>query len=51
MQPDNFGQIFQTQAKLGKYLKEEYCLEQYQQLTFEYFVKPFFILKLLSKVS
>ena len=32
-QLDNFGEIFQAKAYLGKYLKEKYLSEQYQQLT------------------
>ena len=38
-QLDNFGEIFQAKAYLGKYLKEKYLSEQYQQLSIIYFVK------------
>ena len=48
-QPDNFDENFSGNALLGKYLKRKCWLEQYQQLSFKYFVKSFIIPKLLSK--
>ena len=50
-QPDKFDKIFQAKAYLGKYLKEKYFSDQYQQLSFKYFVKSLSTPKLLSKVS
>ena len=32
MQADNFDEISQSKAKLGKYLNEEFYLEHYQQI-------------------
>ena len=50
-QPDNFDEILQANAQLGKYLKEKCLSEHFQQLSFKYLVKSFSIPKLLWKVS
>ena len=42
--------ILMKSRKLGKYFKEKCYSEDYQQLFFEYFVKPFLVSKLLLKV-
>ena len=38
-QPDNFGEIFQTEAWLGTYLKEKCYSDHYQELSIIFFVK------------
>ena len=50
LQPDNFYHIFQANAYLGKYLKENSSSENNQQLSVKYFVNSFLIIKLLPKV-
>ena len=42
--------ILQAGAKLGKYLKENYYFEHYQQLSSNFFVKSFFI-SIITKSS
>ena len=42
-QPDNFDEILQVKAKLGKYLMEKYYSEHNQQLSIKYFAKAFLI--------
>ena len=49
--PDNFDEILQANTYLGKHLIEKCWSEHYQQLSLKYFVKLFFIPKLLLKVS
>ena len=44
--PDNFDEISQAKAWLGKYLNGKWYLEHYQQLSFKYFIKWFEIFKL-----
>ena len=43
-QPDNFDEISQAIAKFEKYPKEE-CCSHYQQISYKYFVKSFWISK------
>ena len=38
-QSDKFGEIFQPKAYLGKYMREKYSSEHYQQLPSKYFGK------------
>ena len=49
-QPDNFGEIFQAKAELGKYLTEKCWSECHQNISFKYSVDSNLIYKLLLKV-
>ena len=49
-EPDNYGKVSQPKECLGKYLREKFSSDHYLQLSFNYFVKLFFISNLPSKV-
>ena len=44
-QPDDFGEIFDLEAYLGKYLNGKCSSERFQQVSFKYFLKVFLISK------
>ena len=50
-QPNNFDEILQEKAKLGKYSKEKWYSEHNQQLPFKHFVESYLISKLSSNES